>query len=577
MSLRSLLDLLAMVVLAAAYLIADHYPPWSSYYNESAAAVALGLLAVARGARWWNDRIALTAPLVLLVAAIPVVQWSFGQLHYSGDAWISALYVAGLAVALATGQLWFRDPNARPVQSMSAALLAAGLLSAIIALVQGLDIDVLDGYAFPISASAHATANIGQANNLATLLGLAAIGLLALFEMRRLPLAAALALLLPLLVGAAATQSRTALLFGPLVMGGTWWAKRQRIPLRTPFVALLLVVVVQVALAVAWPFIQQQLLIASPPSIGERSLGTGRIAAWELFLDALDHSPWIGYGWLQVGPAQLAVAARHLPISNKIWFQAHDVFLDILLWCGYPLGVGLCALLGFWFVSRWRRVRSLEGLLALLGITIVGAHALLELPHQYAYFLIPVGLWAGMVEELNGVQRATSARWMLAPIGVAMLATAEVWREYPAVEEDFRLIRFEALRIGNVHAPQPAPSAPLMSGLTAFLRTARIDPHTQLRPEVLEEIHASAERYAYAPSLFRYAQALAANGRIDEATRVFQLIGHVHGERSEARYREALADAIPAGPPGLRELGVRLGLAVSVPASSPSRAQSPPP
>ena len=56
-------------------------------------------------------------------------------------------------------------------------------------------------------------------------------------------------------------------------------------------------------------------------------------------------------------------------------------------------------------------------------------------------------------------------RWLAAPAIAASVLLAGIWRDYRAVEDDFRLMRFEHLRIGNLKAaaalrpepPQPAP------------------------------------------------------------------------------------------------------------------------
>jgi hypothetical protein len=40
--------------------------------------------------------------------------------------------------------------------------------------------------------------------------------------------------------------------------------------------------------------------------------------------------------------------------------------------------------------------------------------------------------------------------------------------------------------------------------------------------------------------MYRYAKALALNNRLDEARAMFRMIGHVHGQVSYRRYKEAL-------------------------------------
>ena len=553
-----MLEFFAAVFLIFAWLIPDHYPPWSSFYNESAAALGLMLMALVPGRRWLIAKVSWAGVSVVAVALLPVLQWALGLLDYSGDAWISALYLLGFAAAIATGQVWASAGTRHSAAVLSTAALAGSLISSALALVQYLELGTLDGYLVALFPGAHAAANLGQPNNLGTLIGIGVVGLLLLREQGRLGTAAGSAALALLLVGAGATQSRTALLFGPLILLGLWLARRAGVGIKTPSSTVVAATVFHWLVTLAWPLLQTALLLSAPTSIVGRSLSTGRFAAWTLLLDAASHAPWQGFGWLRVGAAQLSVANSYPPISEKIWFHAHNLFLDFVLWCGYPLGLLLSGLVVYWLVERARKTRTLEAMTGMLVVAIFGVHAMLELPHHYAYFLIPVGLWIGQVEHGMSSRFTMPASWMLAPMVLAGVMVVEIWREYPAVEEDFRLLRFELLRIGTLRATEPAPSAPMLSSLTGFLRFARTTPHEAMSEVELKAMEASVQRYGYAPSMFRYAQALALNGHLDDAKRVFLEIRHVHGEKSYGRYRQALHEAIVEGKSGLVDLETTL-------------------
>jgi hypothetical protein len=129
-----------------------------------------------------------------------------------------------------------------------------------------------------------------------------------------------------------------------------------------------------------------------------------------------------------------------------------------------------------------------------------------------------------------------------------------VWHDYPAVEEDLRRVRFEFLGIGPEHSGEPAPTAPFLSGLTGFLRFARTEPVPGMSEAQLAEMETVAKRYAYAPSLYRWARALALNGRLPEAQLVLIKLRHVHGEHQYARYRADLHQRVAAGESGLQPL-----------------------
>src|SRR5262249_8704035 len=98
--------LLAAVAMSAAWLIPNHYPPWWSSYNEGAMGISLLLFAVAMLCRGRLKGIPLVPLVVAAVAVLPWLQWSFGLLLYSGDAWVCTLFLLGFSSAVAVGYQW---------------------------------------------------------------------------------------------------------------------------------------------------------------------------------------------------------------------------------------------------------------------------------------------------------------------------------------------------------------------------------------------------------------------------------------------------------------------------------------
>ena len=166
----------------------------------------------------------------------------------------------------------------------------------------------------------------------------------------------------------------------------------------------------------------------------------------------------------------------------------------------------------------------------------------------------PVGLWAGIVEREQERAVLGAGRWMLVPAALAAIVFVGIAVDYPAMEDDFRLVRFETARIGNVHATRPAPDAPLMSSLTGFLRFARTEPVAGMSDEQLRDMQSAVERYPYAASLIRYATALALNGRTSEAARLFVKIRYIYGDKIYMRYRADLHDQVVSGRSALADL-----------------------
>lgn len=547
-----MLELFALVCLAAAWSVPNHYFPWTSFYNDSAAGAALMLLAISQLRRLFASPYPRVAWVVVAVAFIPAIQWLVGILHFSGDVWVSVLYVGALALAIAVGHAWAGAGAAIAARRLAWTMLLGGLLASVIAVLQGLDMAQLGIWAVEGPPLGRPGANLAQPNNLATLLGVSCVCLWLLYEQRRLSGAASCALFAFLFAALAMTQSRTSLLFGPIALIG-WAILRRRVPLRASAVAMTAATATYWVMAWGWPKVQAALLLRGADSIASRGVESPRLKMWGLLLDAVSQRPWSGYGWLQVGAAQLQVADRH-PQMGEMWLQAHDLFLDLVVWCGYPIGLLLSAMILGWFASRTLRVRSLEGGIAMLAVAVVGTHALLELPHHYLYFLVPTGLWIGVAERESGALTALPTYFNWIPAALVIGIAAMVWRDYEAVEDDFRLIRFESLRIGSVRATQPAPDAPALSALTAFLRVSRTSPRAGMSPAELADFEAVARRFPYAPSISRYAMALALNGRLADATVLYESIRRIHGEKTYRGQREELRGRVEGGEVGLAEL-----------------------
>jgi len=68
----------------------------------------------------------------------------------------------------------------------------------------------------------------------------------------------------------------------------------------------------------------------------------------------------------------------------------------------------------------------------------------------------------------------------------------------------------------------------------------------------------AVKRYPYAPSLARYATALALNGQPDEARRTFVKIRYIYGDRMYARLKGDLHERVQGGDSALAQLDADL-------------------
>ncbi|HEX6364151.1 MAG TPA: hypothetical protein VFZ93_14435, partial [Albitalea sp.] len=126
-----LTSVVALAVMALAWLVPNHYLPWVAFHSEITAAAGFALLALATlargpGAVAW-PRLALFA---LALAAVPLAQAASGLILFWGDAWMASLYLLGFALAVVVGHRLARidDPPAL-LAAFWLAVLVAALLS----------------------------------------------------------------------------------------------------------------------------------------------------------------------------------------------------------------------------------------------------------------------------------------------------------------------------------------------------------------------------------------------------------------------------------------------------------------
>ena len=111
--------------------------------------------------------------------------------------------------------------------------------------------------------------------------------------------------------------------------------------------------------------------------------------AWILFIDAISQRPWFGYGFNQSALAQMEVAVNHPNLFGVFTF-AHNIFLDLIIWCGIPIGIALIGFIILWLFKNLNQVSNPENALLMMMLLVVGNHAMFEMPLYYAYFLLQI-------------------------------------------------------------------------------------------------------------------------------------------------------------------------------------------
>ena len=250
---------------------------------------------------------------------------------------------------------------------------------------------------------------------------------------------------------------------------------------------------------------------------------------WHQMLIAIQHEPWVGYGWNQVSVAQITV---FLDYPTTEWIEhSHNILLDLIIWNGIPLGIVIILGFSWWLYQLSKLATSIEIIIVLAMIGSVLVHAMLEYPLEYAFFLLPVGFLLGLIQadQLNIKLFKINKRAFSVFLFFYLMLYIWIFGEYRVIEKDVELARFELANIGEIHSEKAAPNVILLTQLREQIRFMRTEPKSKMTSEQLKWMKHVAYRYAMPISLYRYAQALALNGQEAEAKRHLLIIQKLYG------------------------------------------------
>lgn len=369
--------------------------------------------------------------------------------------------------------------------------------------------------------------NLGQPNLLATLL-LMAIGVLwACCEKKLVGRATFLTALIFLSAVLVLTESRAGLL-GMVVMAAyaVWKVRDGSARIAWPAIVLWVVTCLLARLLVA-P-IHHVLLLGQGRGM-ELADSNGRWLIWKQVAAGIEQAPWLGYGWNQT-PAAHAAGTAKFPGWMTISY-AHNGVLDILAWVGIPLGLLLVGLCLYWLLTRAYRATTPLIVCVVAALVPFFTHSIFEFPFAYAFFLVPVGLLVGMVEASQKSAQVLRfrTRWIWCFFVVWGLAGVSVIYDYLHIEEDFRIVRFENLRIGRTPEGYVPPKIHMLTHMGAMLDAARMRPTPGMTQQGLEMLGQTARRFPYGALALRHAIALGLNGDPEGGTRLMAEIRSTHG------------------------------------------------
>jgi O-antigen ligase len=352
----------------------------------------------------------------------------------------TVMLAGGLALVLVGAGLARDQGIARALQ---AGWLLAAALSAAIGLCQYFGVSASLAPWINVAEAGEAYANLRQPNQYATLCWIG--GAVILFGSLRLPRPAAVALLVLLAAGSAASVSRTGMLQGLLltVLAALWAGPRRRERLLLCAAAAL----AYFAAAVLLPVLLDATTGAMPARTLWGRLGGGagcssRLVLWSNVLHLIAQKPLAGWGWGELDYAHFATLYDG-PRFCDILDNAHSLPLHLAVELGLPAAVLACAGALAWALRQrpWREADPLRQL-AWAVLALVLLHSLLEYPLWYGPFQLAFGASLGWLaapaDPAQPRQRAAvfgAAALLLAGTGYAAWDYARVSQIYLPPEQ----------------------------------------------------------------------------------------------------------------------------------------------
>lgn len=528
-----ILVLFAFCFFAFSWIMPNHNPPWTSAYQEFSSFFACLILLALTAFLFRQVSVTPAICFFFLLSVVPILQFWTGKMFFASDALMASLFISGFSVMLLVGlnfSLW-EGSRRFFVVMLASVMVAAAVLSVCIAMRQWLLFPSGSFWVIDVPWGARPFANLAQPNNLATLLCMGLSGVFYLYEARYINRFSSSLLAIFLILGVALTQSRTPWVSVVAVL--LYWTWRSSsIAMRLPFFALCGWVVFYVFFVFALPYVAEVLYLSGEYVVGgvERASVAARLTMWGQLWQAVLAGGWLGYGWGQVSVAQVAVSAMH-PAPGLMTLYAHNILLDLLLWNGPVLGFVVILLISVWLFRMGWRVTSVEGFFALLVAGFILVHAMLEYPHAYAFFLLPLGLVLGVA--LADVKR--SSYFQMSRAIIAFLAGSGffvffwLFGEYRVIDEYYRVSRLEEAKIVGAEAGK-VPDVILLSEPREYIRFVRTPVGGRMTDAQLEWMRKVVLRRPGAFGLFRYALALGVNGKSTEALAQLVVLRAQYGE-----------------------------------------------
>jgi O-antigen ligase len=533
------------MLLSLAWLMPNHFPPWVSFHADawfSIVSISAAMVLFALGKN--KAQVHGLVIVFLLAALLPWIQFAYGLIAFAGKAWLSSLYLVGFAIAMLLGARWSALNGEQPLNALFFSILLAAIGSC--GLVLGTWFGVINADLSASISMGHSGerfyANLAQPNLLATFLLWGCFSGLWFYIDKKISVATVLSLIFIFELCISLTGSRQAYVGLMLVIIVMWAYRKSWTQSKVLLIATICPIIVVLG-PKFWSLLHGVVFPSEVTLNLERPIAVDdvRLQAWRIFFHAAMEKPWFGYGWSEVTPAQIAVA-KDFPSMGGLFGHTHNVMLDFVVWIGFPLAIFMLSVLIVWAVTCLARIKSEKDVVIFLVLCVFGIHAMLELPHQYAIFLFPVGIFMGVLNHrLNLFPLFFVSKWIvLLLILTVSLLLAGVVRDYLHVEQSYNRFRFERKGVKNPESVvKRIPDTLILTQFEHWFASVAYPERGRKSDEQLRLQTQAVMIFPASGAMFELGKNLVEAGRIEEAQFWFDTICKVSSDE-ECRHLQSI-------------------------------------
>lgn len=504
------------LLLSLAWLIPNHVLPWLGFHGDAWIAIVLSTVALVFCIRTkFKFDPGTVSYFGMALSVIPLVQFFWGQILFFGTAWINFIYLFAFAVVIGVAAAWRRRGDSGLLDLLLWAIIIAAVISVFMQGVQLLRLDYLSEWILR-SPPSRQFANLAQPNHLSSLLLMALIAVLWFVIRNKIHPYIGLPVALFLMFGVTLTESRTAWLVMAFLLSLMMW-RRNVFNDRKPVYVMATIAVLFTLMVLNLDDLYQLLDLDQEGGQIRSVAKDPRWHAWGIFFKAAMLHPLAGYGFGQNAIAQFAALDSNIILGGS-YLQSHNLFLDLILWIGLPAGIFLSLMLLRILLAEIFRVDSIERMVLLGLIGVLGLHSMLEYPLHYAYFLLPFGVFIGTVAgqglpDNKSVGPSYSGAVAVIFCVVALFVTVS---DYLKVERHFYGLRFELKKI-STEIPRSPPDVLALSQWRENIRVSRFDVERLIHENDILLLKNVTTAMPSAFLMSKLATALAVSGAKDEA------------------------------------------------------------